>query len=78
MRMFVFPILALGLLMSAQVMAGEDSDLEAFVQESRASVKAFAGTGRNPCAIQTKLLAAKTIVIACRGEIAENLGEDFF
>lgn len=44
MRMFVFPILALGLLMSAQVMAGEDSDLEAFAQESRAMVKAFAGT----------------------------------
>jgi len=44
MRIFVFLILALGLFMPAHLKAGEDPGLKAFAQESRASVKAFAGT----------------------------------
>lgn len=44
MRIFVFLILALGLFMPAHLKAGEDPDLKAFAQESRAAVKAFAGT----------------------------------
>jgi hypothetical protein len=43
MRVFIALLLVFGLLMPASVKAGEGSDREVFIQESRAMVKAFAG-----------------------------------